>query len=253
MKMEDIIIHLFCSIDDALASVKRHKQAILHPSEVVTIGVLYALKGNGYRAFYRWLSVNWRDFFPKIPEISRLLRNLATYHHYTRYFLQDPTFFTIIDSFGIELLHPIREGRQWYAVGRKGRSNHRWIVGIKDTILLNQHSEIVAWDWAPANRHDQTFRSVATAYDGQTLTLADQGFAQRGISSSNIKVCARGTWNERMRIETLFRLLTTLFHAKNMRQRAPQHIQARLSYMSALVNILLSLSDGKLSFTQFTL
>jgi hypothetical protein len=38
-----------------LKDVKRHDQALLHPSETVTIGVIYALKGGAYRAFYRWL------------------------------------------------------------------------------------------------------------------------------------------------------------------------------------------------------
>ena len=56
MSMEDMIIHLFCIIDDELADIKRHDQALLHPSETITIGVIYVLKSGGYHAFYRWLS-----------------------------------------------------------------------------------------------------------------------------------------------------------------------------------------------------
>ena len=33
---------------------KKHNQAVLHPSELVTLGMLFALKGVGNRAFYRW-------------------------------------------------------------------------------------------------------------------------------------------------------------------------------------------------------
>jgi hypothetical protein len=44
MKMEDTILHLFCSIDDELHDVNKHPDALIHPSEVVTIGVIYALK-----------------------------------------------------------------------------------------------------------------------------------------------------------------------------------------------------------------
>jgi hypothetical protein len=64
MPTDDIIIHLFCMVDDALGNVNNRPDAHLHPSEVVTIGLLFALKGGRYRAFYRWLSANYRQFFP---------------------------------------------------------------------------------------------------------------------------------------------------------------------------------------------
>ena len=35
--------------------VPKPPQAALYPSAVVTLGVLYALKGGSKRAFYRWL------------------------------------------------------------------------------------------------------------------------------------------------------------------------------------------------------
>ena len=42
-----------------MLDVPNHPQASLYPSEVVTLGVLYALKGAGKRAFYRWLVRDW--------------------------------------------------------------------------------------------------------------------------------------------------------------------------------------------------
>ena len=253
MKMEDIIIHLFCSIDDELHDVKKHPDALLYPSEIVTIGVVYALKGNGYRAFYRWLSENWRVLFPKLPDMTRLLRLLAHYRHLARRFLRKPSLFTIMDSFGIELIHPMREGRSQQQLGAKGKSNHRWIVGIKLCLLINDAGEVVGWGWNTANFHDQIFRPLALDLKDDTITLTDQGFVQKGVPQENIKLCPRGTWDDRMLIETVFSLLTTLFHAKKISQRAEQHIGARLAYLTALINILLGLTDGKLSFTDFTL
>ena len=38
---------------------------------------------------------------------------------------------SVIDSYSIELIHPIREGRNPSQVGKKGLSNRRWIVGVK--------------------------------------------------------------------------------------------------------------------------
>jgi len=253
MSMDDIIIHLFCRIADELQDVKQHDQANLHPSEIVTIGVLYAIKGNGYRAFYRWMFCNWRIFFPGLPEVSRLHRILATYSHLTDRFLKKPSFFTIMDSFGIELIHPIREDRSLEQVGKKGKSNHRWIVGIKYCLLVNNSSEAVGWGWAPANEHDQGFRPIAIQFNGETITLTDTGFAKANAEPSNIKLCQRGEWNERMLIETIFSLFTTLFHAKKMRQRVETHINGHLAYLTAALNILLTITEGVLSFTDFTL
>jgi len=60
----------------------------------------------------------------------------------------------VIDSYGIELLHPIREGRSEKQIGKKGISNHRWIVGGKLCYLLNHLGLIVAWDCDTAEVYD---------------------------------------------------------------------------------------------------
>ena len=131
MPTDEIIIRLFCIVDDELQPVKKRPDAHLYASEIVTIGLLFSLKGGRFRAFYRWLTANYRAYFPKLPERSRLQRLLAAYAELADYFLADLSFFTILDSYGIELIHPRREGRSERQIGRKGVSNGRWIVGIK--------------------------------------------------------------------------------------------------------------------------
>ena len=64
MTTEDFISELFYRIDEAMKDIPKHPLASLWPSEVVTVGVLFALKGVGTRAFYRWLSRDWRPLFP---------------------------------------------------------------------------------------------------------------------------------------------------------------------------------------------
>jgi hypothetical protein len=44
----------------------------------------------------------------------------------------------VADTSGIELVHPMREGRSPAQIGKKGLSNHRWIVGGKLCFILNQ-------------------------------------------------------------------------------------------------------------------
>ncbi len=51
MTTEDFISELFYRVDEARKDVPKHPLASLWPSEVVTLGVLFALKGVGNRAF----------------------------------------------------------------------------------------------------------------------------------------------------------------------------------------------------------
>jgi ABC-type microcin C transport system permease subunit YejB len=71
MTTEDIITHIFVEVDDQLPDIAKHPQAKLYPSELVTIGVLFALKGTGFRAFYRWLK---RDYEPLVLVTMRTQR-----------------------------------------------------------------------------------------------------------------------------------------------------------------------------------
>jgi len=155
----DFIIELFCRVDDALQNTMKHPQANLYPSELVTIGILFAIKGVGNRAFYRWLDRDYRQLFPQLPERTRLFRALKTHAAWTDAFLAQPTVLGIADSYGIELIHPIREGRSVAQIGKKGLSNHRWIVGGKLCCVLNQWGLVVDWDCSTANVHDTTFQS----------------------------------------------------------------------------------------------
>lgn len=51
MTTEDIIIHIFCAVDDEMKPVEKIPQADLYPSEVATIRTLFALKGGHFRVF----------------------------------------------------------------------------------------------------------------------------------------------------------------------------------------------------------
>ena len=55
MTTQEFVTELFCRIDDAMPGVRKHPQASLYPSEVVTLAFLFAIKGVGNRQYYRWL------------------------------------------------------------------------------------------------------------------------------------------------------------------------------------------------------
>src|SRR5262245_6276526 len=131
MTTSAFITALFYHVYEPLRTVPKHPEARLWPSEVVTLGLLHALKGVGNRPFYRWLTRDYRGLFPRLPERTRLFRLFKTHQDWTKVFLAAPTVLGVIDTYGIELIHPIREGRSPQQIGRKGLSNHRWIVGGK--------------------------------------------------------------------------------------------------------------------------
>ena len=51
MSTDDFIIGLFIRVATRLAHVPKHPAAQLYPSEIVTLGLRFALKGRGPRAF----------------------------------------------------------------------------------------------------------------------------------------------------------------------------------------------------------
>lgn len=91
MTTQDFIIDLFCRIDDIMKPIPKHQQAKLYPSEVVTLAVLFALKGVSGRAFYRWVRGNWLDLFPRLPERTRLSRLFKTHQGWAKHFWGPPT------------------------------------------------------------------------------------------------------------------------------------------------------------------
>ena len=241
MTTEDIIIYIFCLVDDSMPEIPKHSQAKLYPSELVTIGILFALKGGFFRAFYRWLKRDYDALFAGLPERTRLQRLLKTHQDWCQYLLAEPSFFTAIDTYPIELIFPIREGRSPQQVGKKGRDKGRWSIGIKLCWMLNTFCRVVAWDWDTMNVYDKRFHSVVEPFVGETIVLADYGFRSVDGCPDNLKLCAKGTWNDRMCVETALSMVTLVCDLKRIRHRVAEYIQARLCFVSAMFNLLMDL------------
>ena len=261
MSTEDFIIDLFVRVDSKLADVPKHAQAQLYPSEVVTLALLFALKGSGPRAFYRWLTNNYRAWFPHLPERTRLFRLFAAHADWAEYFLARPTTLGVADTYGIQLIHPWREDRSEWQIGRKGLSNHRWIVGAKLGYVVNQYGLIVAWDYAAANAPDTAVQDLIADFADEMVILTDMAFHATAGDPPNQKACKRGTWSVRMMVETVLSLLTGVCHLKKASQRTWAGLKARLAYTMAVYNVLVFWDgipvddDGNihLSIAQFSL
>jgi len=237
MNTVDFITELLCKVDDNIEG--KHPLSNLYHSEVVTLGLLYALKGRGQRKFWRWLTKDYRPLFHPLPHRTRLFRLFNTHRHYIQRFMADSSIIGVIDSYGIELLHPIREGRSNKQIGKKGKSNKRWIVGGKLCFLLNHLGLVVNWACDTANVYDgSAFQNLVDDVADQMVVFSDTGFEKSDWHPTNLRVCERGEWNVRMLIETVLSMLTYICDFQHSRHKVWEYFVTKVGFTMALFNIL---------------
>jgi hypothetical protein len=238
MTTVEFITELFYRVDNAMPNAPKHSQANLFPNAVVTIAILFALKGVGNRPFYRWLIRDYLPLFPKLPDRTRLFRLFNTHQHWTKNLMAEPSLIGVIDTYGIELIHPRREGRSDQQIGKKGLSNKRWIVGCKLCYVINHLGQIVDWDVDTANVYDgSAFQDIVERNDDMVL-FADEGFTKKDWHPDNLKICKRGEWNSRMIVETVLSMLTLVCHFKKVMHRKWAYLKSRLAFTMAMFNVL---------------
>jgi hypothetical protein len=261
MTTEDIIIHIFCEVDNNLPPLFKESHATLYPSEVITIGILFALKGGRFRAFYRWLKRDYDGLFAGLPDRTALQRQLGDHAAQTDHLLARPSLWNVVDSYPIELIFPIREGRSKQQVGKKGKDKGRWSIGVKLCWILNTVGQVCGWAWASMNCPDTVFLEDVGELQEQGIVLADWGFRCADGVPSNLKLCQKGTWNDRMVVETSFSMLTVVCQAKKLYHRTETYLEAHLAYLVAMFNVCLRLfhrlhpaeSPYKMSIAEFSL
>src|SRR5439155_513818 len=133
MMTVEFITALFSEVDEQLGAIPTHPEAHLWPSEVVTLGLLHALKGVGNGAFFQWLIQQCED---------------------------------------------------------------------------------------------------------QMIVLSDTGFHAAEGDPSNLKLCQRGAWEDRLLVETVLSMLTLVCHLKKVMHRGWAYFQARLAFTMAAFNVL---------------
>jgi hypothetical protein len=55
---------------------------------------------------------------------------------------------------------------------------------------------------------------------------------------TNLKLCQRGEWQDRMLVETVLSMLTLVCHFKKVMHRVWEYFQARLAFTMAAFNVL---------------
>lgn len=125
-------------------------------------------------------------------------------------------------------------------------------MGLKLCWLLNERGQVVAWDVDTMNVHDQRFHLLLEPFEGQTIVLADSGFGAKDGLPRHLKRCAKGSWNERMVVETALSMVTATVGSpasgegmvcdlKRLRHRVWDHLKAHLAFVAVMFNVLLTL------------
>ena len=70
------------------------------------------------------------------------------------------------------------------------------------------------------------------------IVLSDTGFHTAEGDPSNLKLCPRGEWQDRMLVETVLSMLTLVCHVKKVMHRGWAYCQARLAFTMAAFNVL---------------
>lgn len=120
-----------------------------------------------------------------------------------------------------------KAGQETYGLGRFFSSLQNRVIGGLSFFVFSVN--------------DKHFHPVVAPFIGQTIALANFGFRDRSGVLANLKICKKGTWNERMCAETIFSMLTIVCDLKRIRHQLSASIQMRLAYVVAMFNILLKL------------
>jgi hypothetical protein len=96
----------------------------------------------------------------------------------------------------------------------------------------------VAWACATANVADNTFQWLIRQFEKRMIVLSDTGFHAAERDPSNLKLCERGAWQDRMLVETVLSMLTIVCHFKKVMHRVWTYFLARLAFTMAAFNIL---------------
>jgi hypothetical protein len=98
--------------------------------------------------------------------LARLLKPPTAW---TPRLLAAPTVWGVADRYGIEVIHPMREGRSPAQMGKKGQRHHRWMVGGNVCCILHQWGVICAWDCATANVHETHWHPLIAQCQDQMI------------------------------------------------------------------------------------
>lgn len=263
------ILDLYCSLDafwqrfaplwerELLASgqCRRRRATRLHPSEILTILVLFQQSGyRTFKGFYReQVQLHLRREFPHLVSYTRFvdlmpryLVPLAVYLHLQR---GQCTGISFIDSTSLAVCHParIQQHRVFRVDAQRGKTSVGWFYGFKLHLVVNDRGELLAFCLTPGNTDDRKpIPRLVRRLFGQlfgdkgyiSATLAERLFLAHGLrlvtklrkNMRNILIplADKLLLRKRALIETIFDQLKNVCQIEHSRHRSPTHFLVHL-------------------------
>jgi hypothetical protein len=203
---------LYCSVDTfwqefepwwkreplATGACRRWRATRLHPSEIMTIAILFQQSGyRTFKAFYtEYVQVHLRAEFPHLLSYTRLIELLPRVLLPLAVYLQTQhgacTGISFIDSTALAVCHNARihQHRVFRVDARRGKTSVGWFYGFKLHLVVNDRGELLAFCLTPGNTDDrQPVPRLARRLFGRlfgdkgylSAALAEQLFLTQGL------------------------------------------------------------------------
>lgn len=172
----DAVYALFCSIDafwrvfeplwerELLAAGRKRRRATrLHPSELMTIAILFQQSGyRTFKTFYtQYVQVHLRQEFPGLVSYNRFIELLPRVLVPLAVYLQTQqgscTGIGFIDSTALAVCHNARihQHRVFRVDARRGKTSVGWFYGFKLHLVVNDRGDLLAFCLTPGNVDDR--------------------------------------------------------------------------------------------------
>jgi DDE family transposase len=197
------LVKLFCNIHDfwmnfenqwnqiLLAQGKRSPRRLpcLHPSEVMTIIILFHISGfRCFKNFYNgYILRHLHQDFPKCPSYQRFVElkksNVFPLYCYLISCMGQVTGISFVDSTSLEVCHPKRIGKHkvFKGLAMRGKTSMGWFFGFKVHLIVNDVGELLAFSLTPGNIDDR--KPVPALVEGRIIGLL---FGDRGYISVDL-------------------------------------------------------------------
>ena len=197
------LVELFCSIDDfwkdfeskwnqiLLAQAKRppRRQPSLHPSEVMTIIILFHLSGfRNFKTFYiGYILKHLSSDFSRLPSYQRFIELKRSMpfplYCYLLTRMGQSTGISFIDSTSIAVCHSKRTSRHrvFKGIARKGKTSVGWFYGFKLHLIVNDKGELLTFMLTPGNVDDR--KPISKLVESRIMGLL---FGDRGYISADL-------------------------------------------------------------------
>lgn len=167
---------LFCSVDAfwqvfeplwerelVAAGRKRRRATRLHPSEIMTIVILFQHSGyRTFKAFYtQYVQAHLRAAFPHLVSYNRFIELLPRMLLPLTVYLYSQrgacTGISFIDSTALAVCHNARihQHRVFRADARRGKTSVGWFYGFKLHLVVNDRGDLLAFCLTPGNVDDR--------------------------------------------------------------------------------------------------